>query len=243
MPVALLIAVLGVLAASVLRGFTGFGFGLAAVPLLTLALPPTKVVPFVTVLQVLIGLSGLRAAWRITDWRAVLGLGPGLVLGIPIGLVVLTEVPANGVRLVIGLLIALAVVALWRRVRLPPRPSCGVTLAAGLVSGVMNGLASMGGPPVVVYLVALAHEAAVVRASSIVYFLFAAVVTAIPMAVRGLMDREVLLWSLASIPVLLVGSALGSWAFDRAPVRYHRLTTLVVLSLLAAALIGRSLAG
>src|SRR5580658_218475 len=119
MPVALLIAVLGVFAASVLRGFTGFGFGLAAVPLLTLALPPTKVVPFVTVLQVLIGLSGLRAAWRITDWRAVLGLGPGLVLGIPIGLVVLTEVPANGVRLVIGLLIALAVVALWRRVRLP----------------------------------------------------------------------------------------------------------------------------
>jgi len=243
MPVPLLIAVFGVFAASVLRGFTGFGFGLAAVPLLTLALPPTQVVPFVTVLQVLVGLSGLRSAWRITDWRAVLGLGPGLVLGVPIGLVVLTEVPPNGVRLMIGLLIALSVVVLWRRVRLPPRPSRGVTLGAGLLSGVMNGLASMGGPPVVVYLLALSREASVVRASSIVYFLFAAMVTAIPMAIRGLVDREILLWSVASIPVLLVGSALGSWAFDRAPPQYHRLTAFVVLSVLAAALIGRSLAG
>ena len=239
----LLIAVLGVFAASVLRGFTGFGFGLAAVPLLTLALPPAKVVPFVTVLQVLVGLSGLRAAWRIADWRAVLGLGPGFVLGVPIGLVVLTEVPANGVRLAIGLLITLSVVVLWRRVRLPPRPSRGVTLAAGLVSGVMNGLASMGGPPVVVYLLALSREAAVARASSIVYFLFAAVVTVLPMAARGLVDREVLVWSAASIPVLVLGSALGSWAFTRARPQHHRLTTLVVLSLLAAALIGRSLAG
>lgn len=243
MPVPLLIAVIGVFAASVLRGFTGFGFGLAAVPLLSLALPPTRVVPFVTVLQVLVGLSGLRSAWPITDWRAVLGLGPGLLLGIPIGLAALTTVPPNGVRLAIGVLIAASVVVLWRRVSLPPRPSRLVTGAAGLVSGMMNGLASMGGPPVVIYLLASSREAVVVRASSIVYFLFAAIVTAIPMALRGLVDREVLVWSVASIPVLLLGSALGGWAFHHARPQYHRLTTLVVLSLLAVALIGRALAG
>jgi uncharacterized membrane protein YfcA len=239
----LLIAVLGVFAASVLRGFTGFGFGLVAVPLLSLALPPMQVVPFVTVLQVLVGLSNVRSACSLADWRAVLGLVPGLVLGVPVGLLVLTSVPPNGVRLVTGLLIAVSVVVLWRRLRLPPRPSHAVTLAAGLVSGVMNGLASMGGPPVVVYFLALAHGAAVVRASSIVYFLFAAIVTAVPMAFRGLVDREILVWSAASIPVLLLGSALGSWAFRRVGTAYHRLTTFVVLSLLAAALIGRSLAG
>lgn len=243
MPVPLLIAVIGVFAASVLRGFTGFGFGLAAVPLLSLALPPTQVVPFVTVLQVLVGLSGLRSAWPITDWRAVLGLGPGLLLGIPIGLAALTTVPPNGVRLAIGVLIAASVVVLWRRVSLPPRPSRLVTGAAGLVSGMMNGLASMGGPPVVIYLLASSREAVVVRASSIVYFLFAAIVTVIPMALRGLVDREVLVWSVASIPVLLLGSALGGWAFHHARPQYHRLTILVVLSLLAVALIGRALAG
>lgn len=238
----LLIAVFGVFAASLLRGFTGFGFGLSAVPLISLALPPKQVVPFVTVLQVLVGLLGLRSAWRQAHWRAVLGLGPGLVVGVPLGLLALTEMPANQVRLAIGVLIGLSVVVLGLRLRLPARPSHGVTFAAGVASGVMNGLASMGGPPVVVYLLALSSDAAVVRASSIVYFLFAAVVTAVPMAIRGLVDRQILLWSLASIPVLFAGTWAGGWAFARAGSGYHRLTALVVLSLLAAALIGRSLA-
>ena len=238
-----LIAIFGVLAASVLRGFTGFGFGLSAVPLLSLALPPTKVVPFVTVLQVLVGLSGLREAWRRAHWRAVLGLGPGLVLGVPLGLLALTELPANHVRLAIGLLIALSVAILGFRLRLPPRPSRAVTVAAGLASGIMNGLASMGGPPVVIYLLALSRDAEVVRASSIVYFLFAAVVTAIPMAARGLVDREVLLWSAASIPVLLAGSWAGGWAFRRVGPSCHRPIALIVLFLLAVALIARSALG
>ncbi|HEY1410662.1 MAG TPA: hypothetical protein VGF36_00900, partial [Rhodopila sp.] len=47
----LLIAMVGVLLAAILRGFTGFGFGLAAVPLLSLALPPVEVVPLVVALQ------------------------------------------------------------------------------------------------------------------------------------------------------------------------------------------------
>src|SRR5215469_10626612 len=83
----LVIAILGVFAAALLRGFTGFGFGLAAVPLLSLALPPAKVVPFVVVLQVIVGSAGLRSAWRLCDWRAVGGLSPGLVIGIPLGIV------------------------------------------------------------------------------------------------------------------------------------------------------------
>jgi hypothetical protein len=242
MPVPFLIAVFGVFTASVLRGFTGFGFGLSAVPLLSLALPPTMVVPFVTVLQVLVGLSGLRAAWRIADWRTVLGLGPGLIVGVPLGVLALTELPVQGVRLAIGVLIAVSVAILGCRLRLPPRPSRAVTFVAGMVSGMMNGLASMGGPPVVIYLLAMSQDAAAVRASSIVYFLFAAILTTIPMAARGLVSREVLLWSAAAVPVLVVGSALGNWAFNRAGPHYHRLTALVVLSVLAVALIGRSLA-
>lgn len=236
----LLIAIFGVFAASVIRGFTGFAFGLSSVPLLSLALPPRQVVPFVALLQVLVGLIGLRKAWRLANWRAVLGLGPGLVLGVPVGIFVLTAVSPSGVRLVIGLLIAGAVVVLLRRVRLPPNPSRTVTLGAGLVSGIMNGLGSMGGPPVVIYLLALLPDAAVVRASCMVYFLFSALVTAFSMYLRGLVSREIMIWAAASIPVLLLGSAVGDWAFARAHPRYHRLTALIVLSLLAVALIGRS---
>jgi uncharacterized membrane protein YfcA len=147
---ALPIAVFGVFAASLLRGFTGFGFGLAAVPLLSLALPPARVVPFVVVLQVIVGLAGLRSAWRHVDWRAVFGLAPGLVIGVPLGVLILTLFRPNTVRFGIGLAIAASVVLLWRGARLPKRPSPLVTGAVGVTSGVLSGLASIGGPPIVV---------------------------------------------------------------------------------------------
>jgi hypothetical protein len=235
------IAVLGVLSASVLRGFTGFGFGLAAVPLLTLALPPARVVPFVVVLQVIVGLASLRSSWRLCDWRAVAGLSPGLLVGVPLGVLILTEFRPNAVRLGIGLAIAVSVVVLWRGAQLPPRPSRLITGAVGVASGILSGLASIGGPPVVVYLLALAHSAARVRATSIVYFLLSALVALVPMTMRGLIDREVLIWAAASAPVLFVGTWIGNWGFARARPLYHRLTALTVLSLLSAVLILRAL--
>lgn len=60
----LIITTTGVFAAALLRGFTGFGFGLAAVPLLSVTLPPAQVVPLVATLQVVIGLGGLRRRER-----------------------------------------------------------------------------------------------------------------------------------------------------------------------------------
>jgi hypothetical protein len=237
----LLIAVAGVFGAAVLRGFTGFGFGIAAVPMLSLALPPTQAVPFVVVLQALVGVAGFRSAWHECDWRAVRGLVPGLIVGIPIGLMVLTLFAPNTVRLAIGLVIAASVVVLWRGAHLPPNPSRGITLLTGLLSGIISGLASMGGPPVVVYLLALGHRAAVVRSTSIIYFMVSALLSLIGMSTRGLLDRQILIWAVASVPVLFVGSWVGAWGFRRAKPHHHRLTALVVLSLLAMILIVRAL--
>jgi uncharacterized protein len=236
----LLVAVLGILAASLLRGFTGFGFGLAAVPLLSLALPPAKVVPLVVVLQALVGLAGLRSALPLCDWKAIRDLLPGLVPGIPLGLLILTEFEPNTVRLVIGLVIAGSVVVLWRGLRLPAGVPRSVTWGVGLLSGIMNGLSSMGGPPVIVYLLALAHSAARIRATSIVYFMLAALLSLGPMAWRGLIGEDVLIWSGSCLPVLFGGSWLGSWGFHRAKPHHHRLIALIVLSLLAVILIVRS---
>lgn len=237
----LLIAVIGVMTASFLRGFTGFGFGLAAVPLLSLALPPAKVVPFVVVLQAIVGIAGVRGAWKLCDWQAVRRLTPGLIIGIPIGLTVLTALPANPVRMAIGLVIAASVVMLWRGARLPPNPSMPLTLSVGLLSGVISGLASMGGPPIVVYLLALGHGAAVVRASSIVYFMLSSFVSLVPMTFKGLIDQEILIWAAASVPVLYAGSWIGTWGFHRAKPHHHRNTALIVFTVLSVTLILRSL--
>jgi uncharacterized protein len=239
----LIVTVTGVFAAAILRGFTGFGFGIAAVPLLSLALPPAEVVPLVVTLQVVIGVAGLRAAAAACDWRAVWLLSPGLIIGVPIGLLVLTTLPANPVRLVIGAIIAFSVWLIHRGVRLPPNPSRLISLGVGTISGVVSGLASMGGPPVVVYLLALGHSAARMRATAIVYFMLSGCVSFIPMAARGMITRDVLIWTVASVPALFGGSLIGTWGFVRAKPRHHRTVALVSLSALAVLLIGRALLG
>jgi uncharacterized membrane protein YfcA len=239
----LILTMVGVLAASVLRGFTGFGFGLAAVPLLSLALPPTQVVPLVVTLQVIIGVAGLRAAAKECDWRAVGLLLPGLVVGIPIGLLILIELPANPVRLVIGAIIVFSVWLIYRGARLPPNPSRRISFGVGLASGVISGLASMGGPPVIVYLLAVGHSPARMRATAIVYFMLSGCISLIPMAMRGLITQDILVWAVASLPVLFGGSRVGTWAFFKAKPRHHRIVALATLSALAVLLIGRGLLG
>ena len=237
------VALFGVFMASVLRGFTGFGFGLAGVPLLSLALPPAQVVPLVVTLQVIIGASGFRTAMARCDWPAVRLLLPGLVMRIPIGLLILTAFPPNMIRLVIGGIILGSTLLIQRGMRLSPNPPPVVAALVGLVSGVTSGLASMGGPPVVVYLLAIGHDAARMRATTIVYFMLSGCISLVPMVVRGLITREILIWSLAAVPILFTGSRIGTWAFHRARPSHHRLTAVVTLTVLGVMLVGRALIG
>jgi uncharacterized membrane protein YfcA len=239
----LIVTMAGVFAAAVLRGFTGFGFGIAAVPLLSLTLPPARVVPLVVTLQLVVGVAGLRSAVHECDWPAVRLLSPGLVIGVPVGLLILTTLPPNPVRLTIGVVIALSVLLIQRGVRLPPNPSRVISFGVGLVSGIINGLASMGGPPVVVYLLAVGHTAARMRATAIVYFMLSAGVAFVPMAAHGMITRDTLTWTAASLPVLFGGSRLGTWGFTRAKARHHRMVALMTLSALAVVLIGRAFVG
>jgi len=71
-----------------LRGVTGFGSALVAVPLLVQMLPLTTVVPFIATLDVVAALvltgSGLRG--RQVCWSEVWWLLPGSLLGIVVGL-------------------------------------------------------------------------------------------------------------------------------------------------------------
>jgi uncharacterized membrane protein YfcA len=115
-----------------------------------------------------------------------------------------------------------------------------LTIGVGLIAGVMSGLASMGGPPIVVYLLALSHRAAVVRATSIIYFMLASMLAVLLMGLKGLIDGEILVWSIASMPVLWAGNHVGTWGFQRSRPHHHRLTALLTLSILAVLLIARA---
>ena len=99
----------------------------------------------------------------------------------------------------------------------------------------------MGGPPILVYLMALTQRTTVVRASSIVYFMAASSLSLLLMLWRGLIDGEVLTWSIASVPVLIAGTYGGNWGFRHSAAHHHRMVALLTLSVLDVLLITRGL--
>lgn len=235
-----LVVMAGLFLAGLLRGFTGFGLALAAVPMLALVLPPQQVIPVITTAQFLAGMFDLPQARREADWPLVGWLGVTMALATPVGFLGLVWFADDTVRLAIGILVAGSVLALWRGVRVPERPSRALTLGVGVVSGLMNGLAAMAGPAVVVYLLAQHRPTTVVRASLIGFFALTAVAALVPLVVSGLANWETTLWTLIGMPSLMGGQYLGGLGFRRSPAWLHRRVALLTLAVLAVVLMLRA---
>jgi uncharacterized protein len=232
-----------VFAAGFLRGFTGFGFGLLAVPALTLFFEPREIVPAVVILTAVVGLQLLRRVWSQADWPSVKLLTIGAVIGTPFGAWVLASVSADLMRAIIGSICIAAVLLLWRGFKLHSVPGRGARVGIGIVSGLINGATAMGGPPVIIFFLALPSGVAVGRASLLVFFFFTSIISIVVQASAGLMSFRVLVLTLLMLPVMALGNRLGDHWFGKATDRHYRLVALVFLLAIAVAAVARAVVG
>ena len=185
-----------------LRGFTGFGFAVVAVPLASLVLPPQPMVAATLLMQTAIGLRDCIAERHLADWRAVRGLVTGALVGNPLGLLGLAILPVAWVRLALGLLVMLAVFVTWRPMRHHGTPARAWVWLAGLCSGISNGLAAMSGPPAIVYFLYSENDRARVRSSLMTYFPLASALALPPAIWAGLVGLE-------SVMIAVLGHGLA----------------------------------
>ncbi len=239
-PVELAATAAAVLFAAILRGFTGFGFALAAVPLASLVMPPSRIVSAVLIMQVGIGLRDCIMEWRHADRRALGRLVIGALIGMPMGVAALALLSASQVRAVLGVAVLAAAALTWRphHARRPPAPS--LTLATGFASGLFHGLAAMAGPPAVAYFLAFQPKIAVMRSSLMVYFPLVSLLS-LPMAyTAGLVDTAAVTLGLLGMPLMVTGGWLGAHGFRRFGARSYRKLALAALVFTAGASIMRA---
>jgi uncharacterized membrane protein YfcA len=232
-PAVVLAAAMSILAAALVRGFTGFGFALTAVPLLGMFMTPLQSVPVAVSLQLLIGLSDFRRASRDSDWPSLRWLIVGGVVGSPIGALVLSVVSAPVARVLIAAITAAAVIALNAGYRLATVPSRGATTLVGLAAGLFNGLAAMPGPPVIVYYTSGPFSRVASRASMMVFFLVASVTALVSVALLGLLDLRTIVLTVLGLPVMLIGTWLGDIGFHRGSDTLHRRVSIASLAIVA----------
>jgi len=226
---------------SALQSIIGFAFNLLAVPLLLWSGFSLAQAVALTSIPILVQVS--VATWKLRDavvWSDVLPAVAIRYLTLPIGVSLLFWInsldPAR-VKQIVGVLLLL-ILGMQRFWRIAPRQrlSRGWDLLAFGLSGVMLGMLAMGGPPVVLWLMAHDWSARRARAFMAALFLLAA-----PVQVGLLwwkLGEEVasaFAWGVGMIPVVVAGSLLGIRLGNR--LDRERLRRWIMLFLLATALL------
>ncbi len=223
-----------VFAAAVLRGLTGFGFALAAVPMLGILMPPAQAVPVTMCIVAAGGVFGARRAMTACHWPSIRRIAFAAAAATPAGVFLLKHIPAEAARVAIALFTTAAVFSIARAgaTGKPFGPMRAVVY--GLVAGLFNGLASMPGPPVVTYFMSssLSHEA--IRASMLVVFqitVFTGLASAIAL---GLVTRDILMLAVLSLPGFWIGNWVGARLFELGSEQAYR--RIAILCLIAMAI-------
>ena len=213
-------AVAGIIFASaVLQRAVGFGFALLAVPLLAFVMPTKSAV-------VIVFLNGtLTCAWltlrlhRDAEWSTVRQLGAGVLIGTPVGVVVLRVISAGFLRLVLGVTIVTAATWIIVQTRVgrarPARLRRLTTLATGVISGVLNTALATNGPPLVYELRRSGFSDDRFRATISSVFLFSNIIGLPLLAVAGLVSAYDVEYAAVSLLPCILGIVAGSWIGGR----------------------------
>jgi uncharacterized membrane protein YfcA len=193
-----------------IRGISGFGSGLIAVPLLAHFLPLQFVVPLVLVLDfsASLALSGrTRGHARWDEIRPVL---PFSVAGVLLGVALLIELPKQ--PLLTGLGIFVMVFGLRNLLNLHDDKLISRLWAApaGLTGGMVGALFGTGGPPYVIYFSHRIRDKAEIRATfSGLFLLDGGLRIATFLATGLLLQPGLWLALLGALPVMAAGLYLG----------------------------------
>ncbi|TDE35555.1 sulfite exporter TauE/SafE family protein [Antarcticimicrobium sediminis] len=219
--------------AAVLRGLTGFGFALAAVPAMSLVVAPARAVAIAITLQCLVGLRDVVTMRAFMDRQALVLLSIGALVGTPIGVVALTQLSPDAMRIVLALVVFAGLAALLARVQLPPNRT--PALIAGMLSGVFSGLAAMPGPPAIAYFLGRASGAVATRASLMVFFFITSLMTLPGLLIADRLDRSTVILAVSALPALLIGTWAGGRMFTRLGEGGYRTAASVLLAFTAIA--------
>lgn len=232
-PAALALFGAAIFGAAVLRGFSGFGFALAAVPLVAMIVAPARAVAIVILVQTVMGLRDIAQHRAIVDRPGVVRLSLGALIGTPLGVAGLLLLDPPTIRICIAAIVGIGVLFLLQK----PRPTAQLrpllALSTGFLSGLFGGLAAMPGPPAVAYYLSGSISAIVARASLMVFFFLTSALALPGLILGNLIDIQVVALSCAALPLMLAGTGIGSRLFKLAPSSSYRVVALSVLIAMA----------
>ena len=195
------------------RGISGFGSGLIAVPLLALSLPLTFVVPLILLTDFTASMVLGGRNRKLVNWDELKPLFPGSVVGVLLGASLLLSVPRE--PLLTALSVFVCAFALRNLFNLHgDKPiSRWWALPASLTGGTVGALFGTGGPPYVIYFSHRIRDKGVFRATTSALFIMEGCLRGLVFLATGLLLQPGIWWAyLGALPIMALGLWLGSHA-------------------------------
>ena len=208
--------------ASIIRGFNGFGFSATCISGFSFILPAIEIVPIILILEVVISIFMIPYIWNKIDWNFVLKLLIGIIVGSPIGLYLLRYLSPETTHLSVCLLIILFSMLLMRGYSNNKINNNYTKIFTGIVSGTLNGLTTLGGMPVALFLLITSVQPAIIRGSLAALFFLTDIYAFILSFFAGIVDVTTIYRTLPLIIILPLGVYIGNKFFVKSKEATYR---------------------
>lgn len=193
-----------------IRGITGFGSGLIAVPLLAHFQPLTFVVPFVMVLDMTAALVLGGYDKKHIRWDEVKPIIPATLVGVILGVTLLTNLPREPLLTALGIFVMVFGLRSLLNIHGNKPIARGWAYPAGFSGGLIGALFNTGGPPYVIYYSHRIKDKTEFRATLSGIFLLDSLFRMLMFLLAGLLLQDNLLLALLmALPVMGLGLFAG----------------------------------
>lgn len=228
-----LLVIVAIFFSAFLRGLAGFGFALAAVPIISLVLSPVEAVTIAILLQIVVGIRDSFTLYMDVHRPSLIRLSLGSIVGIPVGVLALTALSPDAARIMIAIAVLAGLILLLRYKPSASEPNGPLAVVAGLVAGIFTGLAAMPGPPAVAYYLGTSIAPKQMRASLLLFFFLTCMLTTPGLFLKGALTESTLLLTALSIPSMALGTWCGTAAFNRLNSARYRQVAIAVMAVSA----------
>ncbi|NQV56836.1 MAG: sulfite exporter TauE/SafE family protein [Rhodospirillales bacterium] len=219
---ALLIAIAG----AFVRGYSGFGNGLVMAPLLTILWGPVEAIATTVALGLIASFQLIPPAVKTANWRDAGPMAIATIVIAPVGTFFLINLDPEIVKNIIaGMVLLVSLITLRGWTYKGPRGWLPSSIA-GSIGAFVNGIAAVGGPPVVLYLMAMPDIPRVQRANIIIILGVTSLMIMLALLFAGEITSRVLINAALLTPPTFMAVWAGSKLFEILPGHVFRLVIL-----------------
>ena len=200
--------------AAFLQSISGFGFSLLAMPLLSIFVDVQDAVVIATLCGIFTNSVHLKKDLQLVDQAIARRISLSALIGMPLGVVVLSVFSATQMRAIIGAVIVVLVYLMMRNFVLKTENTT-VDIFLGAFSGLLATSVSTNGPPLVFLLQSKQLDPWRLRATLAYVFTISGCASFIVLMIARKGSIEAFQYAILSLPAMYLGTVVGRKARHR----------------------------